>query len=162
MSANYTIHFHVHPITLLVSLDHISVRRKTDSCRNVGPFRYWTVSNLPLFLLASPVLYLMITNSYRTIASLLQNSCRNGRETFACNLAFHLAVPELLLSLLALTSYHVQIITRISSGYVLWYFGLARSISEAPKAQASKYGVRLIILYALVQAALFSAFLPPA
>src|SRR5277367_2741001 len=87
-----------------------------------------------------------------------------------------LASPQLVLTILALTSYHVQIITRISSGYCVWYFWLAHAVivstdeSPTPKVDKSsswKLGgsngmVIYIVVYAAVQAGLFSSFLPPA
>ena len=38
------------------------------------------------------------------------------------NLICILALPQVTLAVLALTSYHVQIINRLSSGYVVWYW----------------------------------------
>ena len=77
-------------------------------------------------------------------------------------MAVRLAVPELLLPLLALTTYHVQIITRISSGYPLWYVGLALTMVGNEQPTWSKTLMRFMVLYAAIQAALYSAFLPPA
>jgi phosphatidylinositol glycan class V len=92
-----------------------------------------------------------------------------------------LAVPQFLLAVLALTSYHVQIITRLSSGYCVWYFWLAALLTEtsnfvftdnsqSPKNFAATeiglFGptevIRYMVLYAAVQAGLYSSFLPPA
>lgn len=71
-----------------------------------------------------------------------------------------LALPQLVLAVLALTSYHVQIITRISSGYPLWYIWLATKVRDDPK-RASVI-LRWMIIYAMVQAGLYALFLPPA
>jgi Gpi18-like mannosyltransferase len=71
-----------------------------------------------------------------------------------------LALPQLLLAVLALTTYHVQIITRISSGSPLWYIWIAARTRDSPK-QASII-LRWMIIYGLVQATLYSSFLPPA
>lgn len=79
-----------------------------------------------------------------------------------------LAVPQCLLGILALTTYHVQIITRLSSGYPLWYWWLASNIvDERPlklgeRSIPMKVVVRWMVLYALIQAGFFAAFLPPA
>ena len=79
-----------------------------------------------------------------------------------------LAAPQGLLAVLALTSYHVQIITRLSSGYVLWYIWLARRILAGSKENekqdiwTNKIIVRWMVIYGLVQAGLFASFLPPA
>ena len=71
-----------------------------------------------------------------------------------------LALPQLVLAILALTSYHVQIITRISSGYPLWYIWLAAKATDEPKRVAIV--IRWMVIYALVQAGLYASFLPPA
>jgi phosphatidylinositol glycan class V len=82
-----------------------------------------------------------------------------------------LSIPQLALSILALTGFHVQIINRISSGYPVWYMFLASSfLTKQAKAGVSpcdggmwhRWAVRGMILYALVQDVLYSSFLPPA
>jgi GPI mannosyltransferase 2 len=61
-----------------------------------------------------------------------------------------LAVPQLLLAVAAFTSFHVQIITRLSSGYPLWYLHIAQAIlgfverlrtSSAPNRSGSPVSV---------------------
>jgi GPI mannosyltransferase 2 len=71
-----------------------------------------------------------------------------------------LALPQLVLAILALTSYHVQIITRLASGYPIWYIWLAKLLQTDPKN--TTWIVRWMILYGLVQAGLYASFLPPA
>ncbi|KAI7700229.1 hypothetical protein KC353_g16006 [Hortaea werneckii] len=107
---------------------------------NVGLFRYWTLNNFSLFLLAAPLGYLMIVTA---LSALLRteglNTCladkmvsetqnphtiEREKRIFAHVLP-RLAVPQLILVVMAGTSFHVQILNRISSGYVVWYFLLA-------------------------------------
>jgi phosphatidylinositol glycan class V len=78
-------------------------------------------------------------------------------------------VPQFILALLALTTYHVQIITRISSGYPVWYWWLALMMADhyelqlfGQKWNTSRLAVRWMVLYAMIQGGLFSSFLPPA
>ena len=81
-----------------------------------------------------------------------------------------LAIPQLILAVLALTSYHVQIITRISSGYVIWYWCIAAAICEMDGGKdtrtqgrnVSRMIVRYMVIYAILQGGLFASFLPPA
>ena len=81
-----------------------------------------------------------------------------------------LATPQLILAVLALTSYHVQIITRISSGYVVWYWSIAAAICEKEGGKdtgtkdrnISRLIVRYMVMYAIVQGGLYASFLPPA
>jgi phosphatidylinositol glycan class V len=70
---------------------------------------------------------------------------------------------------MAVTSYHVQIVNRISSGYPLWYWYLVwRALGTSDTTQSAKnrtqilFVVQLMVAYALVQAVLFGSFLPPA
>ncbi|KAE9976121.1 hypothetical protein BLS_000042 [Venturia inaequalis] len=149
----------------------------------VGFMRYWTISNMPLFLLAAPMLYIMA----RTASLAITGRCdatlaretgnpedrnRNPKTDATDGVAnkrrdallFRLALPQLTLAVLALTSFHVQIITRISSGYPLWYLVLAREITDGGKngMRFAKWTVRWMVMYALIQGVLFASFLPPA
>jgi phosphatidylinositol glycan class V len=100
-----------------------------------------------------------------------------GRESSCDAILFRLALPQLALVVLASTTIHVQIINRLSSGYPLWYLLLARDIVEyrnptgATKRvewrhpnlhQTAVWTVRWMVMYALIQGALFASFLPPA
>lgn len=74
-----------------------------------------------------------------------------------------LAAAQIILAVTALTSYHVQIITRLSSGYAVWYWWLAQRLAGDKKAGGFGKGVvTFMIMYAGIQAVLFSSFLPPA
>jgi GPI mannosyltransferase 2 len=70
---------------------------------------------------------------------------------------------------MALLSYHVQVITRLSSGYPLWNIWLISSIEASGRKDVvesydfrPKTIVRWMVIYAMVQGALFASFLPPA
>jgi phosphatidylinositol glycan class V len=70
------------------------------------------------------------------------------------------AVPQLVAAVLAITSFHVQVVNRVSSGYPLWYMYLAlRALTDGKGARSA---VRDMVMYALVQGVNFAAFLPPA
>lgn len=78
-----------------------------------------------------------------------------------------LALPQLALALLALSTYHVQIITRMASGYPLWYWWLALGIVGVGKGKWSvpvKSDVVVIwmVMYTAIQGGLYASFLPPA
>lgn len=163
--------------------------------RDVGFLRYWTVSNLPLFALATPMLGILAMSSIWAMQ--LNISLRKGSGVSGLDAVFpmpiheatdrtrrllrSLAVPQFLLAVLALTSYHVQIITRLSSGYYIWYIWLAAFLTQTSnfvstdyshgkkKPNATEFGlfspmevIRYMVLYAAVQAGLYSSFLPPA
>jgi len=81
------------------------------------------------------------------------------RETFS--IVRNMAVSQLLLTLLTLTTAHVQIITRISSAYPVWLWYLAAA-SRDGNALLAKIYLRFMVIYAIVQGGLFASFLPPA
>jgi hypothetical protein len=76
-----------------------------------------------------------------------------------------IALPQLILAVLALTSYHVQIINRISSGYPVWYWWLATMIVDRHEVQilgrkwnTAKVGLKWMVLHATIQGGLFRHF----
>lgn len=78
-----------------------------------------------------------------------------------------LAIPQGILAVMAFTSYHVQIINRISSGYPLWYWYLVTSAVEYETSALKKSRILVMavygmVAYALIQGVLFGSFLPPA
>ncbi|KAF7507731.1 hypothetical protein GJ744_010160 [Endocarpon pusillum] len=144
---------------------------------NVGLFRYWTVSNIPLFLLAAPTIFILNKSAiwaWKHDSDALQDgTIRTARSTesdFQQGCLRRLATPQAMLALLALLSYHVQIITRLSSAYPLWYIWLYSSIRAGAghKGRVKSHPidpqtvVRWMVLYAVVQATLYASFLPPA
>lgn len=151
---------------------HLPGRHKADLAqygRNVGFLKYWTLSNLPLFFLATPLLVCLCLSSSAGLQGQLwaanptQVGPQQTRLRQSC--LTRLAIPQALLAIMALTSYHVQIINRISSGYPLWYWFLASLAWEKTQTSDSRIFavvVRGIVIYGLVQAVLFGSFLPPA
>ncbi|KAL4932262.1 DUF409 domain protein [Aspergillus undulatus] len=144
----------------------------------VGFLRYWTVSNIPLFLLALPMLVILFLSSFWAVSAdipfpTFSSSCKVASALSAgpaAPLLTQLSIAQFILTAMALTSYHVQIINRISSGYPLWYWYLASQIFGASERNLPvlKYSspfmviVQAMVIYALVQAVLFGSFLPPA
>ena len=138
----------------------------------MGFLRYWTISNIPLFLLAMPMLLLLWRSSMWamkfpwTVEKLGQASPPTPTDS----LLIRFAVPQGLLAVMALTNYHVQIINRISSGYPVWYWYLACLVLNCvgPSLSPSKANHRFavvvqgMVIYALIQGVLFGSFLPPA
>lgn len=144
--------------------------------RNVGMFRYWTLSNLPLFILATPMLTLLLISSYRYMPKRISdiftafkaNSVANenrsrssDRNWRSAAILQRFALTQLAVAILALTSFHVQIITRLSSGYPLWSIFVASAMSDGRKSWTNMV-VRWSVMYVCVQGVLFADFLPPA
>lgn len=150
--------------------------------------RYWTLSNVPLFVLATPVMCLMIVsaieplinatnsgyryNSFNRYQSSSTHAKRTAKkESYSTQLSFKrsIAVPQLALALATLFSFHVQVINRVSSGYPLWYIFLAEKIVQrdvifvvSKQIDIGKAYLTWAIMYAIIQAGLFASFLPPA
>ncbi|KAF2849981.1 glycosyltransferase family 76 protein [Plenodomus tracheiphilus IPT5] len=148
---------------------------------NVGLFRYWTISNLPLFVLAAPVLWLLLESSVATLRTGLEvlqrqsHVSKAGRDAtqkvprFAVIALPELALPQLILAVAAITSFHVQIVNRIASGYPTWYVAIAQMLvngsatpSSGEATMKGQWIVRGMIMYTLVQGMLYANFLPPA
>ena len=165
-----------------------------DHYWEVGFLRYWTINNLPLFLLAGPMLVIMLYTGYIGLfrSGLAASACsrsQNAKDAQLEEKVFNhvmprLALPQLILAATAATSFHVQIVNRISSGYPVWYILLAIAICTASTdldtSMGQKQGptnaksatilpqkhlgyiVRGMAMYAIVQGGLYASFLPPA
>jgi phosphatidylinositol glycan class V len=99
-----------------------------------------------------------------------------------------LASPQILLALLALTTFHVQIVNRIATGYPIWYIVIAAGIVspnmmdktvKMTRAGENKSLVRQVqdhlgrpssqqlifrgmFMYSIIQGGLYASFMPPA
>ncbi|KAF1734099.1 GPI mannosyltransferase 2 [Beauveria bassiana] len=128
---------------------------------NVGFLRYWTPNQIPLFLLAAPVLTLLIASGYEVLR-------RPAAGGFALSSLDHrvlvqaLAASQAIVALLALTSYHVQVISRLASGYAVWYWWIAACLMDKSRRGVGRAAVIFMVMYGGIQAVLFSTFLPPA
>lgn len=148
--------------------------------RGSGFLNYWTISNLPLFILATPMLFILLRSGIWALqgCSNSKASVDEGKQKsievipsarINQGIARRFATPQIVIAALALTSHHVQIITRLSSGYPVWYWWLASLILEDRKVSfmGRKWNVafvisRWMVMYAIVQGGLFASFLPPA
>ena len=128
---------------------------------DVGFLRYWTLSNIPLFILAAPVLILMAISAWKCLVLLrwpiaLVGDAHNEErkrqdqgskesrftpspdpaeavqhpQTTPLLLLHAIALPQVILTFLALILYHIQIITRLSSAYPVMYWYLASLILD--------------------------------
>lgn len=127
-------------------------------------FRYWVLPNIPLFLLAAPMLIIMTASGLWGVdvgATIDGQVIVSEKHTLR-----KLAFPQILLACMAIFSYHVQIITRLSSGCIVWYWWVAYRMSSGVRVEEgtdwSKWVVRYMVVYGVVQSVLFSGFLPPA
>ncbi|CCE30359.1 uncharacterized protein CPUR_04207 [Claviceps purpurea 20.1] len=133
---------------------------------NVGFLRYWTLNQVPLFLLAAPMLAILLTSGIDLFqnpqqVSRVAGKPRNNDE--GCKWFVRaLAASQVVVAVLAIMTYHVQIITRISSGYPVWYWWVAGCLMEKKRQRLGTVIVMFMMLYGGVQGGLFATFLPPA
>lgn len=172
-------HLYMGPEALLVGSSRL-FRTKLMFSRGVGFLNYWTISNLPLFILATPMLFILLHSGLWALqgcsspkVSADKGNQKNVEASAPLRInqatARRLATPQIVLAALALTTYHVQVITRLSSGYPVWYWWLASLILEDGKISfmgrewsTAMVISRWMVIYAIVQGGLFASFLPPA
>lgn len=126
--------------------------------------RYWTMDQLPLFILASPMLYILIKSGLLAIQqpeALLIGPPEKAQSRNAM-LIRTLGSIQTLLAVLSITNYHVQIITRISSAYPVWYWWVAGQLIGKNTRTLAQQIIVFMVLYASIQGGLFASFLPPA
>ncbi|CCG81249.1 Putative uncharacterized protein [Taphrina deformans PYCC 5710] len=111
-----------------------------DQYWNVGFGRYFTLSNLPLFVLSAPMYLLCFLSLDFSLLSVQQG----------------------LLTFITFTSAHAQIITRMSSAFPRIYLYLAQMLLQDERRGIWSHVVVFFVLYGMIQAVLFGAFLPPA
>lgn len=112
-----------------------------------------------MFLLAAPMLTVLIKSGVEVM--------QKPAGVFVTAQPYHtfvrtLAAGQTVLAVLAITSYHVQIINRISSAYPVWYMWLAGCLRDRQKQSESRGFIVFMVLYAGVQGGLYASFLPPA
>ena len=73
-----------------------------------------------------------------------------------------LAATQVLVAVLAITTYHVQIVSRLSSGYPLWYWWVAGCLMDKKRQTWGLAIAVFMAMYAGIQGGLFASFLPPA
>ncbi|KAL2075837.1 hypothetical protein VTL71DRAFT_780 [Oculimacula yallundae] len=139
-----------------------------DHYWNCGFLRYWTAGNIPLFLLGAPM-FAVLTKSglwalklnptFRQGQSGTVQVIRQARS--AHQVLRNLAVSQLLLVTVTLFTAHVQIITRISSAFPVWMWYASQAAQDGKSVLVGGF-VKFMVVYALVQGALYASFLPPA
>ena len=138
--------------------------------RNCGILRYWTLSNLPLFLLATPMISVMVASGiwglqHQSVETHLSKGNKSEKHSIQNVADFpilrNLAVSQLLLTLPTFTTAHLQIISRLSSAYPVWMWFESQSLVGG-KSSLGKITIRISIMYGLMQGRDFASFLTPA
>ncbi|OCH91795.1 mannosyltransferase [Obba rivulosa] len=142
----------------------------------VGFLEYWTLQQLPNFLLAAPVLILLLSFCTHYVLHALIPRLRLALSGKSFNapisgpdgsvapfldpsLAPH-AIHTLILTLLLLFNSHTQIALRLAASVPLTYWAAARLVLERPRW--SWWWVAWSVVWGAVSVVLWTVFLPPA
>jgi phosphatidylinositol glycan class V len=133
---------------------------------NVGFLRYWSFSQLPNFIIAAPLFFLITDFLIAYARYHLLSSSRNRNATDCASMPFynislfpHL-VHSVILSCMLLLNAHTQIILRLAPSIPIVYWAVARLI--ATRATLGRQWVTWCTIWGIVSIILWSSFLPPA
>ncbi|KAF8813631.1 mannosyltransferase [Phlegmacium glaucopus] len=131
---------------------------------NVGFLRYWTINQLPNFLLAAPTLLLIYTYCIYHLQKMLpqlrfSKSSTPSRSFKLLAIDPH-AIYATILCLLFLVASHTQIVLRLAGSIPLTYWAAAWLVSE--HHSLGRLWVTWSVLWSVISIVLWSAFLPPA
>lgn len=141
---------------------------------NGGFMHYWTLQQLPNFLISLPVFVLLLTfSSYHITNSLLPRlrlviylkSSPLGNNTDSSFLSPTItphAIHALILTSTLLLTSHVQIILRLAASMPCTYWAAAWLILEVRDRRWARLWVGWSVVWGAVSLVLWSAFLPPA
>ncbi|KAL9106527.1 MAG: hypothetical protein Q9227_008442 [Pyrenula ochraceoflavens] len=117
-----------------------------------GFFRYWTMSNVPLFVLAAPMLSILTVSTLwafnpKWLPNALSRRMPQPQVDWHASTLQRLALPQTAITILMVTYSHVQIVTRIASGYPLLYYWLASLLTyNAAKGGKDSSGLPQVIV----------------
>ncbi|KAI0367932.1 mannosyltransferase [Pilatotrama ljubarskyi] len=141
---------------------------------NVGFLRYWTLQQLPNFLLGAPPLLLLFTFTLRYLRLALiprlvnhisasdspsKSPIENASPFLSPSIAPHV-IHALVLCLLLLFASHTQIVLRLAASMPLTYWAAAWLVAERPTL--GKWWVGWSVVWGAVSCVLWGVFLPPA
>ncbi|KAJ9105768.1 hypothetical protein QFC20_004255 [Naganishia adeliensis] len=136
-----------------------------DHYWNVGFLRYWTLPQLPNFLLASPV---MLSAIYTVYNYALQASSRAPGNALASDSVGYLLV-HLVTTWILLFSSHTQIALRTMGGNPFFWWGLAHQVWKFADGSGTVRTTRIgriwigwAVVWSLVSTVLWAGFYPPA
>lgn len=141
---------------------------------DVGLFRYWTIAQLPNFILAAPPLALLLwassthmkqhgfdklSNIVHAIRSRRDKDDPNESLLVADQITPH-AIHAFVLCLILIFASHTQIALRLSSSLPFTYWAAARLWIEKP--QFAKLWTGWSIIWSTISLVTWGLFLPPA
>ncbi|KAG7660802.1 GPI18 [[Candida] subhashii] len=121
-----------------------------DKYWNVGLFKYWTVNNIPNFLLVTPIIALNVYSIYYFYIHELPKYKR----------ILSLVVVNGLIIIGGVFFWNTQILNRVTSFSPILYWTLAIEMRKGKKWV--QYAMYYALMWNFIQSALFAAFMPPA
>jgi phosphatidylinositol glycan class V len=132
---------------------------------NVGFLRYWTLSQLPNFLLSTPTLLLIFSFSVHHLRDTwLGSSKRKGESQL--DLAFQNvtitphAIHAIIFSFILIFASHTQIVLRLAASMPFVYWAAAWLVCEHPSL--GRFWVTWSVLWGITSTICWATFLPPA
>ncbi|KAJ3820467.1 glycosyltransferase family 76 protein [Lentinula raphanica] len=122
---------------------------------NVGFLRYWTLAQLPNFLIAAPPFMVIFAYSVLT----LQRWTKGDSSKSVVAVVPH-AIHACVLCCMLLFNSHVQIVLRLAPSMPLLYWAVAWMVMD--HARVAKWWVGWSIIWGSLSILLWSTFLPPA
>ncbi|KAJ7715125.1 glycosyltransferase family 76 protein [Mycena metata] len=126
---------------------------------NSGFLRYWTLQQLPSFLIAAPPLFVISAFSVRHLRHWIKSPAAPGRAFLSASIAPH-AIHALIMSAILLFASHTQIVLRLAAAMPITYWAAAWLLMEHPKWGGA--WVAWSVLWGALSSLLWGAFLPPA
>lgn len=128
---------------------------------NVGFLRYWSLSQLPNFLIAFPLLFALFSYSLSYLYHFL-SATAHPDPFFAPSIAPH-AIHALLMSSILLFASHTQIVLRLAPSMPFTYWAAAYILTHSTHHPfLSRFWLPWAWIWSLVSVILWIAFLPPA
>ncbi|KAJ7495994.1 glycosyltransferase family 76 protein [Mycena galericulata] len=130
-----------------------------DRYWNVGFLRYWTLQQLPNFIIAAPPLLAISAFSIHHLRHWLTSPATAGRAFLSASIAPH-AIHALIMCGMLLFASHTQIVLRFAAAMPLTYWAAAWLLLEHPSW--GRAWVTWSVLWGTLSVLLWGAFLPPA
>ncbi|KAJ6593727.1 GPI mannosyltransferase 2 [Mycena capillaripes] len=126
---------------------------------NSGFLLYWTLQQLPNFLIAAPPLLAISTFSVYHLRHWLKSPTHTGHVFLSASIAPH-AIHALIMAAILLFASHTQIVLRLAASMPITYWAAAWLLLQYPKW--GRAWVAWSVVWGALSVLLWGAFLPPA
>ncbi|KAJ6558584.1 glycosyltransferase family 76 protein [Mycena vulgaris] len=130
-----------------------------DRYWNIGFLRYWTLQQLPNFVIAAPPLLAISAFSVHHLRNWIKSPAATGHAFLSASIAPH-AIHALIMCGILLFASHTQIVLRLAASMPITYWAAAWLLLEHPKW--GRAWVAWSVVWGAFSVLLWGAFLPPA